>query len=376
VRTAVLFLYAASLCAGCGFHSVDDGGDGSAGADDMGAGGDLASNDDLWGVAPGSDLAHVSGGGSCAPPVLLVGVENLHNGDTGGGRVARLSLSQGSVTPCTTLRGQGLIGPQPFAVAQFSGGVGAAAIDGLYVVDPISDTIKWMKPAAPFQDALPLDAFYLYSPMGKMVIAVAYTTRGSNPSSIREIDAFDEQGNAQPGAQPWCIQGTQCTSLPLSLSILGMTTNPGNLSHFLALDSANDVGAWDVDPWATPPTKTQYVGAYSGYLQSIYSTVANGTLRLAWWDGMTTAGAIRYASDPGSGPSTVAGPITCASGCTTMIHVVPDPTTPDGFFALCDGPTVDARTVVRMDSTHACTVVLDGKPFGAESRLSRLGLWD
>jgi len=304
-------------------------------------------------------------------PQLLIGVENLHNGDTGGGRVARLSLTAGGVKACTTLRGQGLIGPQPLAVAMFAGGVGAAAIDGLYVVDPATDTIKWMKPATTLPTTLPLDAWSFLTPQGAPVIAVAYAYNG-NPPSIREIDAFDEQGNAQPGAMPWCIQETGCVQLPLSLSILGMTQNPANLSHWLALDSATDVAAWDVDPWNK--TKTQYIGAYSGYLQSIYATVANGTLRVAWWDAMTAAGAIRYADDKGSGPSTMAGPVVCASGCATILHVVPDPTTPDGFFALCDGPTVDARTVVRMDATRGCTVVLDGKSFGAESRLSRLGL--
>ena len=87
-----------------------------------------------------------------------------------------------------------------------------------------------------------------------------------------------------------------------------------------------------------------------------------------------SAGSIQYATDSGSGPSAIGGPIKCAAGCSTILHVVPDPTTADGFFALCDGATVDARTVVRMDSTLACTQVLDGKPFGAESRLSRLGI--
>ena len=64
----------------------------------------------------------------------------------------------------------------------------------------------------------------------------------------------------------------------------------------------------------------------------------------------------------------------CASGCATILHVVPDPTTADGYFALCDGATVDARTVVRIDGALGCTQILDGKSFGAESRLSRLGI--
>ncbi|MCU1276792.1 MAG: hypothetical protein JWM53_338, partial [bacterium] len=48
--------------------------------------------------------------------------------------------------------------------------------------------------------------------------------------------------------------------------------------------------------------------------------------------------------------------------------------TADGYFALCDGATVDARTVVRIDGSLGCTQILDGTTFGAESRLSRLGI--
>ena len=70
---------------------------------------DLAGSFDLYGVPPGSDLSLLSGGG-CAAPVLLVGVENLHNGDTGGGRVARLTLTASGARMCTTLSGQGQIG--------------------------------------------------------------------------------------------------------------------------------------------------------------------------------------------------------------------------------------------------------------------------
>lgn len=370
----MLFLYAAALAAGCGFHTVG-GGDGSAGADDMGlpgGGDDLASASyDLFGVPPGSDLANLASGG-CPLPNLLVGIEDLHNtGSNVGGRVARLSVTSTGVKQCTTLRGQGLIGAQPLAVAMFAGGVAAAAIDGLYVVDPANDTIKWMKPAPNPQTWLPLEAFPFYSPAGKPVVGVAYGPSG-NPSSIREIDAFDEAGNAQPGAMPWCIQGSGCTPLPLSLSTLSMTANPGNLTHLLALDSSNVVAAWDVDPWNA--TKTQYVGAYSGYLQSIYAVGHAGALRMAWWDGETTAGSFRYADDNGSGPSTIAGPVVCASGCSTLLHVVPDPTTTDGFFALCDGATYDTRTIVRMDGARACTTVLDGSTFGTQTRMSRLGV--
>jgi hypothetical protein len=362
----VLFLLGA--VAGCGFHAVGNG-DGSAG-DDMGTSMDDLAGVDLYGVPPGSDLSMISGGG-CPAPLLLVGVENLHNGDSGGGRVARLALSASGQKQCTTLAGQGLIAPQPLAVAGFAGGIGAATIDGLYVVDPATDTIKWSKPAPQVSGWLPLDAFSILTPQGAPVIAVAYGMAG-NPSTIREFAAFDENGATEPSTMaPWCIQGTNCT-LPLSLGILSASATPTDLTHFIVLDSSTPAAAWEVDPWTQ--TKTQYVGTYMGQLTSIYSVVSGGKARFAWLDQTDAAGAIKYATDSGSGPSALGGPIKCASGCTTLLHVVPDPTTLDGYFALCDGATVDARTVVRIDSTLTCTQILDGKPFGAESRLSRLGI--
>jgi hypothetical protein len=338
---------------------------------------DLAGpGDDLTGIPPGSDLAMGSGGG-CPEPLLLVGVENLQNPATGGGRVARLSLSATATKQCSTLSGQGLIAPQPLAVAGMLGGIGAATIDGLYFVDPATDTVKWSKPAPQVSGWLPLEAFSILNPQGTSVMAVAYGPAGSNPNTIREVDAFDATGAAAAGS-PWCIQGTGCTALPLSLSTLSMSATPTDLTHFVALDSSAPAAAWEVDPWATPmATRTQYIGAYTENLSSIYSVVQGhpGPARFAWLDVTMPTGSIQYATDNGSGPSTLGGPIKCASGCTTLLHVVPDPTTANGYFALCDGATVDARTVVRVDgSTLACTQILDGKPFGAESRLSRLGI--
>jgi hypothetical protein len=368
VRTVVLFL----LAAGCGFHSVGNGDGGDSG--DLGASmDDLAGAPDLYGVPPGSDLAMIAGG-SCAPPLLLVGVENLHNGDSGGGRVARFALTASGPKQCTTLRGQGLIGPQPQAVAAYAGGIAAAAIDALYVVDPATDTVKFSKPAPQQSGWGTLEAFSILSPTGTPVIAVAYGMVGSTPSTIREIDAFDDQGNVMPAMNaPWNIQETGGTPLPLSLCIISVSATPTDLTHFVALDCSTPAAALDVNPWTQ--TKTTYVGAYSGSLGSIYAAVASGSARFAWLDQDDAAGSIKYVTDPGSGPSTMGGPIKCASGCATLLHVVPDPTTAAGYFALCDGATVDARTVVRIDGALQCTTVLDGKSFGAESRLSRLGIW-
>lgn len=370
MRTAVLFL----LVSGCGFHAV---GTGDGGNDDMGmsSNDDLAGAPDLYGIPPGSDLSMTSGGG-CPAPLLLVGVENLHNGDSGGGRVARFALTASGQKQCSTLSGQGLIAPQPLAVAGMLGGIGAATIDGLYFVDPATDTVKWSRPSPDSTNLLPVDAFSILTPQGMPIMAVAYGMRSSTPA-IRELDAFDENGNAEPTMNgPWCIQSTSCTQLPLSLGIISASATPTDLTHFIVLDYATPAAAWEVDPWANPPTKTQYIGAYTENLGSIYAVVVGppGPARYAWLDKTMSTGSIQYATDSGSGPSTLGGPIKCASGCTTLLHVVPDPTTPGGYFALCDGSSVNNRTVVRIDSTLACTQILDGTTFSAESRLSRLGI--
>lgn len=362
------------LAAGCGFHAVGngDGGDLDMGTSTM----DDLEGADLFGVPPGSDLSMTSGGG-CPEPLLLVSVENLHNGDSGGGRIARFSLTASGVKQCSTLAGQGLIAPQPLAVAGMLGGIGAATIDGLYFVDPATDTVKWSKPAPQVSGWLPLEAFSILNPQGVPVIAAAYGPAGSTPNTIREVDVFDATGAPAAGS-PWCIQGTSCTALPLSLGIISMSATPVNLNHFIALDYATPAAAQEVDPWASPaPTKTTYIGAYTEQLGSVYAVVQGhpGPARFAWLDQTMATGSIQYATDTGSGPSSLGGPIKCASGCTTILHVVPDPTTPDGYFALCDGTGVDGRTVVRFDGgSLACNQILDGKTFGAESRLSHLGI--
>jgi hypothetical protein len=85
---------------------------------------------------------------------------------------------------------------------------------------------------------------------------------------------------------------------------------------------------------------------------------------------------IDYTNDSG-GASTITGSLVCTSGCDTFVDAVPDPTTSNGFFALCDSNPVNqvnARQVVRVDGLGHCTQVVDGKSFGERSSLARIAL--
>ena len=362
------------LAAGCGFHAVGngDGGDLDMGTSSM----DDSEGADLFGVPPGSDLSMTSGGG-CPDPLLLVGVENLHNGDTGGGRVARFSLTASGVKQCTTLSGQGLIAPQPLAVAAHARRHRRRHHRRALLRRSRDRHGQVVEARAASVGLAAAGCVPILNPQGVPIIAVAYGPAGSAPNTIREVDAFGANGAPADGS-PWCIQGTGCTALPLSLGILSMSATPIR-SDALHRARLFDAGRGD---------RGQPVGHAGGDEGDVHRHVQRaarvGVRRRA---GSSGAGALRVARpDDGDGLDPVldrhrqravgvGGPIKCASGCTTILHVVPDPTTPDGYFALCDGATVDTRTVVRFDGASlACNQILDGKTFGAESRLSRLGI--
>lgn len=352
------------LAAGCGFHAVGKGDLAVTGPD---AGDVDLAGADLFGVVP--DLA--GAGSTCPRPQLLAGIENRSAGAQSGGRIARVSLAGGGAQPCATLSGQGLIGASPLAVGAFGGYVAAGTLAGLYAIDPASDVVAWSKPNNYGNGIGPFDVFGLQSPSGKPIIAVSYGDLTSSGAGIRNIEAFDAAGNPA-SAMRWCIQGTGCTGLPLGLSIYSMAANPAAPTHLLALDGGSNVAAWDVDPWAQ--TRTQYVGAYSERLATVYSVAVGATRHLVWFDDNMVGGAIQWAIDDGSGPPTLRGPVKCASGCATLLDVVPDPTAASGFVALCEGATLDKRTVVRVSDAGACSVVLDGAQFGSASQLTRLGV--
>jgi hypothetical protein len=231
--------------------------------------------------------------------------------------------------------------------------------DAVQLVDPAADSILWSKPAGS-QD-VPVDVFPLKHPDGRHVVAAGWSsTLGSAPYAIRRVDGWGTDGSA---IKSW---GLNAQDLPLGLSVYGMTGHPRTPTHFLALDPINNQWGWDVDPWAA--SKTALFGTATGSPITIFATTWQGIMRTAWLDNASPT-SVFYNNDNVN--TSIAGPITC-SGCS-LLHVTADPTSNVRFFGLCDGPSVDARRVVRFSTAGACETVLEGAQFGAQSRLSRLG---
>jgi hypothetical protein len=369
-----LLLLAVAVC-GCGFEPVQVLSPGDLAGADLAPGAvvDLAGVDlagvDLAGVdlatPPGADLSAADlASAPCNLPQLLVTVENLKNSGTGGGRVARLQLDNSGNLPqsCSTLSAQGGITAQPFSVAQVDTHLAVEGIDDLQLIDPGSDTMVWSKPNA--STDFPVDVFALHHPDGRVLAAAAWGNTGQSMPAITHVDAWAADATL---VKSWMTNGAD---LPLGLGIYGMTSDPMTPTHLLAVDPDNNDMAWDVDPWSA--SKTVFLGSGTGAPSTIYADVwtAQSVMRVVWVDSTAPTGVL-YNND--SGASGLLGPIRCA-GCT-LLHAVPDPTDNLRFFGLCDGPSVDARRVVRFSSSGGtCDTVLDGAGFGAQSRLSRLAI--
>jgi len=359
------------LLAGCGFETqknldgLDLGGADFAGADfAIPPGADLA-------IPPGADLAgadlSVRAGADlavpvCAPPLLLIPVENV-SGSSNGGRVQVMTLGDGTNTPqtCRVLSAQGNLTAQPMSAAMVDPGkLAVEGIDDLQLIDAQNDVILWSKGnSAP---DFPRDVFALQHPDGRHLVAAAWASTSTSTVLIDRVDAWDQGGTA---VKSWALNSTD---IPLGLGITGMCAYPGTPTHFLALDVDNNQWAWDVDPWGA--AKTGRNGMMSGSPQSIYADVWMGEVRTAWLD---SGGSTSVVYNNDANGTSLLGPISCA-GCT-LVHVVPDPTLNTRFFGLCDGPSPDARRVVIFKSTGGtCDTILDGAAFGAQSRLSRLAV--
>jgi hypothetical protein len=356
-----------ALVSGCGFEAVHDPINVDlAGADFAGVDFAAPPGSDLA-APPGSDLAMTMGGGDlaqpppCVGPLLLVTIENVHNGATGGGRVEVMSLGDGTMPPaeCRVLSAEGQMTPQPFSAAMVNGKLAVMGIDGFQLVDPSSDVSLWSKPVA--GSDFPVDVFALKHPDGRDVIAFGWGSKPTCPQcEIGHVDGYGLDGGL---IKTWNLG----TDLTLS-SILSISSHPKSPTHFFALDPAHNEWGWDVDPWGA--TKTSAFGNATGSPLTVYSDLWLGLMRTVWVDN-TGGGRIYYNNDSVSG---LLGPIVCTTGCT-FLHAVPDPNINTRFFGLCDGPSVDARRVVWFSSTSSdCNTILEGAKFGSESRLSRLAI--
>ena len=277
---------------------------------------DSPATSDLYGVPPGSRSGDDRGRRRAAP-CLLVGVENLQQRRLGRRPRRALSASPAAApTQCTTLRGQGLIGRSRWPSPACSAGH-RRRHHRRPLLRRSGDRHRQMVEAERRQVYGLAAARGVLDPQTRKaspVIAVACGMSG-NPSTIREIDAVDANGASATGGLPWCIQGTGCTLARLSLGIYERRGDARSACALLRARLRDDGAAWDVDPWAAPPTKTQYIGTYAEPLGSIYSVVANGKARLAWLDNTPIGGAVEWAIDSGTRAVGLGGPVKCTSDC-------------------------------------------------------------
>lgn len=352
--------------AGCGFESVDGAQDGGVG--DLEADGSVSSptdGDARDGDARDGDVPDLVSGidqmvpDPCQRPMLLIAVENLAGQATNGGRIVRLSLGAGAAPKsCPTLSGGGQLSPRPLAVAMTASGlVAAATTNGLSVLDPGTDSVRWSMPLPTAKAQVPIDVFPLDQPGGPPLIAVA---AGDGSGDIGELVLFGEAA-ATPSRKS--LDGVQ---LPLGTGISGMTRSPLDPTHLFAAEPGSPMAAaWDVSPWTG--SKSVYRLGVT-YLKTLYATSG----RVAWQNDFDTS-ALYYANGAAFPTEKPLGPINCVGTCDTIVHAVPDPTSLTAFFLLCEGAQPNTRHIARLNGGN-CDDVFEGAQLDANSRLSRLGI--
>jgi hypothetical protein len=179
---------------------------------------------------------------------------------------------------------------------------------------------------------------------------------------VTEIDSYYNDGTLlSPAISP-------DVSFPPSIG-----SNLKTPTHLLAIDFTTNVAAYDVNP--AGPSKTQYIAGNKDTLITIYSVKAGSTTRIAWVNATSGKGsAIDWVNDSGSGTPTLNGPLSCSSGCTSIVHAVPDPTAQDAFFLLCDAAMYNQRAVVRLKTDGSCGSVLEGSTLPDRFELERLAI--
>jgi hypothetical protein len=387
----VLFL------AGCGFRALgkqDMGGhgDGSSPNGNSGGNGNGGGGGQPGGM-PSSDMSAGGGGGggfdmsgrdmaaadnSCPLPQLIITVADGSSDHHSGGELVRLPLD-GSKSSCTTLRGQGLLGPDLVASTYLKQGLIATG-DGysntIYVVDVNADLIMWKKQPNLATLGQVFDAFPMQDGSGNEAFAMAFVQDGP---VFGELRSWYSNGT-EVATSPWCLSSyIQCsgTNLMLSNNIAGVAANPITPSHFLAVDGTNHVAGLDVNP-LLPNSKTLIPGNNTDHLGAMYAIPVNGKLRVAWLNYNrigTTPPAVNYYTDTGGSPM-VNGPLVCRSSvCPKFSRVVPDPTSATAFFLLCgDESMPNNKVVMHLQNDGTCTTVFDGTTLASNFELTHLAI--
>jgi len=293
----------------------------------------------------------------CKPPLLLVGIQNFTQDATVGGKVVAVSLPSG--TACSTYTAGGKLAAHVEAVAWMpSGAIAVAADEGLIVLNT-DDSVRFAV-GPPTTVLRPVDVFPLT--MGTTEFAVVGWTSGS---TIERLDAYS-------GAFSSHTWDDTTTGISGIFPLVGATLSPLDPSHFLGLEQSGSStdAAIDADPFNAMAFDYKAY-PFTGTLTTIASINQPPLRRTVWVD--SDSNGVVYFND-GSGMSGLGGPIGC-SGCTTLLHAVPDPTEPHTFLLLCGSSGSLHRTVRRVSSTgSSCDLIFDGAQAGSLSRLTRLAV--
>jgi hypothetical protein len=311
---------------------------------------------------------------SCALPALLVATSTLTGSSGTGGEVMRWSLASGTPTPCSTLKGQGLLGGQLWGVGFLAPNyVAASTPSQLFLVDASKDIITWQK-AAPSGN--------FWSPLATFSVQDGATTgiafgfgEVTNPTdySIGEIDAYHADGSMVANT-PWCPSSTtNCHPLGVTTQTPAFFGNLKTPGHLWSVDNSNNTALWDIDP--SVPTKTAYIAGNNDFLITVYAVKVGSTIRIAWLNASASQPtSVDWVNDSGGATPTLAGPLRCATGCTNIVDVVPDPTSQDGFLMLCDGASQSKRTLTRLKTDGTCSQFFDGSTLGDAFGLQKLSI--
>ena len=340
--------------------------------------GDLAGAPDLYGVPPGSDLSTSARRRLPRADAARRRREPVSNGDSGGGRVARVSLAGGSrrssARRCAARASS--------ARSRWPSPAARQAHRRRHLRRALrrrpGDRHRQVVQAQPRQRerlAAVRRVLACRARRGTPYVAVAWGPDfGISGAGISWVEVYDADGNAATGRARGAsrARAARPAAQPLDPQHDGAT--PTAPAHFLALDGVNDVAALDVNPWASPPTKTHVHRHLSEPLSSVYavSRRRQGALRLVRQR--------RRPAAPSSGRSTTArAPATSAARSAARATAPPSCTS----CPIRRRPTATSRCATAPPSTHApwcapTTCAAAPCPrrhaFGAQSRLSRLGI--